>query len=119
MDFSKLPSLQPFKLSAPLRQFIVPKAATETHWNDTQIDPWIIVHPQQSKLGILPQGTILASNPFPNLKFLPIASPGSSSQAIPAQWPSFGVEQIPTTWPKFKLTQVQSAKPVTPLPPSK
>jgi hypothetical protein len=96
MDFSKLPSLQPFKLSSPLRQFIVPKAAAEIRWNDAQLDPKIIVHPPQSRLG-----------------------PDPASHAIPAQWPSFKIEEIPTQWPKFALSLVQSAKQIPPLPPAK
>ncbi len=119
MDFSKLPSLQPFKLAIPLRLFIVPKSGAETRWNDAEIDPKIIVRPPQSKLGVQPQGTNIATNQFPNLRFLPIASPGSASHAIPAQWPGFGLEAIPTMWPKFELSPVQSAKQVQSLPPAK
>lgn len=119
MDFSKLPSLQPFKLSSPLRQFIVPKAAAEIRWNDAQLDPKIIVHPPQSRLGLQPSGTDIATNQFPNLKFLPIAAPDPASHAIPAQWPSFKIEEIPTQWPKFALSLVQSAKQISPLPPAK
>ena len=123
MDFSKLPSLQPsslqpFKLSTPLRPFIVPKSGVETRWSDAQIDPKIIVHPPQSKLGMQQPGINIATNQFPNLKFLPIASPGALPHAPPAQWPSFGIEQIPTTWPKFKLSLVNGAKQVTPQPPA-
>lgn len=109
MDFSKPFSQPPFSLSTPLRRFVVPKAGTATRWDDAQIDPTIIVHPPQSKLGLQPPGTIIAKNEFPNLKFLPIASPGSASHTIPAQWPGFGLEEIPTTWPKFKFSLVQGA----------
>jgi hypothetical protein len=61
MDFSNLPPLQQFKLSDPLRPFIVPKVGITPSLNDAQIDPKIIVHPPQSKLGVQPQGTIIAS----------------------------------------------------------
>jgi hypothetical protein len=119
MDFSKLPSLKPFSLSTPLRQFIVPKPGAETRWNDAQIDPRIIVHPPQSKLGVQPPGTNIATNQFPNLRFLPIASPGSALQAIPTQWPSLNVEKIPTNWPNFELSLINGEKQVRSLPPAK
>jgi len=118
MDFLKPLSLPPFSLSTPLRRFVVPRDGLATHWDDAQIDPKIIVHPPQSKLGMQQPGINIATNQFPNLKFLPIASPGALPHAPPAQWPSFGIEQIPTTWPKFKLSLVNGAKQVTPQPPA-
>jgi hypothetical protein len=124
MDFSKLPSLQPsslqpFKLSTPLRPFIVPKSGVETRWSDAQIDPKIIVHPPQSKLGVLPPGTNIATNQFPNLRLLPIASPGAALQAIPTQWPGIKLEEVPTNWPRFELSPINGAKQVKTLPPAK
>jgi hypothetical protein len=116
MNFVKPFSQPPFSLSTPLRRFVVPKAGTATRWDDAQIDPKIIVHPPQSKLGVQQPGINIASNQFPNLKFLPIASPASASHAIPAQWPVFGLYAIPTMWPKFKLSPVNGAKPVMPSP---
>ncbi len=116
MDFIK-PLSPPFSLSTPLRRFSVPKTGTTTIWDEAQIDPKIIVHPPQSKLGLQQPGINVATNQFPNLRFLPIASPGSASHDIPAQWPGSKLEAIPTTWPKFKLSLVQGAKQVTPQPP--
>jgi hypothetical protein len=118
MDFIKPLSLPPFSLSTPLRQFVVPKAGISPRRNDAQIDPKIIVHPPQSKLGIQQPGINIASNQFPNLRFLPIASPGTTPHPVPTQWPSFGIEQIPTTWPKFKLSLVQGAQQAAPQPPA-
>jgi hypothetical protein len=119
MDFGKLTSLQPLRPSTPSRLFAVPRASVYPRWNDAQIDPKIIVHPPQSMLGVQPPGTTIAKNEFPNLKFLPIASPGFSSHAIPALWPGFGLYAIPTMWPKFKLSSVQGAKQISPIPPAK
>ncbi|MGP8261168.1 MAG: hypothetical protein ACLQM6_14580 [Acidobacteriaceae bacterium] len=119
MDFSKLLSMGPLNSSPPARLPVVPKTGVSPRWNDAQIDPKIIVRPTQSKLGVQPTGTIIAKNEFPNLRFLPIASSGSSSYAIPAQWPGSKLEAIPTTWPKFKLSLVQGAKQAAPPPPAK
>jgi hypothetical protein len=118
MDFVKPLSLPAFSISTPLRQFIVPKTGAAPRWNDAQIDPKIIVRPPQSKLGVQPLGTIIAKNEFPNLRFLPIASPGSTLHPVRTRWPSFGIEQIPTTWPKFELLPVHGAEQISPLPPA-
>jgi len=116
MDFSNLPPLQPYKLSALLQRFIIPKSGITRSSNEAQIDPKIIVHPPQSRLGIQQRGINIATNQFPNLRFLPISSPGSASHSIPTQWPGFGLEEIPTTWPKFALSPVNGSKQATPQP---
>ena len=59
----------------------------------TQIDPEIVIHPSQSRLGTQ-QGTEIAQNQFPGLQFLPI------------EWPKLKMEPIPITWPNLKMEPI-------------
>jgi len=63
---------------------------------NAQIDPKIIVHPAQSRIGDQPPGTQIAQNQFPGLELLPI------------EWPQLKIKPIPTVWPKLKLEPISA-----------
>ena len=83
---------------------------------NTLIDPKMIVHPPKSSLGVQQQGTLMAQNQFPDLRFLPIHGSGEKSLAIPNSWPNLKLQQIPIEWPKFTLLPVASHTETTPTP---
>ena len=62
-----------------------------------QIDPEIVIHPSQSRLGTQ-QGTEIAQNQFPGLQFLPI------------EWPKLKMEPIPITWPNLKMESISTKR---------
>jgi hypothetical protein len=116
MDLDKQPSMRTLNAPVPLRLFVVPKTGAARLWDNTQIDPKIIMHSSQSKLGVQPQGTAIAQNEFPNLELLPIGSPKPALKPIPTQWPDLKFEAIPTTWPNLALLHATSVQVVTPKP---
>jgi len=83
---------------------------------DASIDPKIVRHPSQQNLGTPPQGTEIAQNLFPGLKFQPIDSqmierPPSmrSIEPLSITWPKLKVHEIPTDWPKLKTEPIGDA----------
>ena len=73
---------------------------------DARIDPNILRRPPQSVLDLPSQGTLMAQNQFPGLRFLPIESPKGTSGPISTVWPKLKMERIPTNWPGAKFIPV-------------
>lgn len=92
-DFGKITS-QRWEGQGALHSWAVllapPKQAV-AQLGDAQIDPKIIVHPSQSRIGNQPSGKQIAQNQFPGLELRPI------------QWPNLKIEPIPIVWPNLKL----------------
>ena len=118
-DFGKLPSTrQVWNFKLP--QIVVrPEMTKDRRWDDARIDPKIITHPSQSRLGVQPPGIQVAQNEYPNLLLLPIDLPGAKVQITPTQWPSYRLKAISTRWPKFKLLPVDGDLQAIPRPPAK
>ncbi len=121
MTSDDLPSGEQSKILAQLRNVVIPKMKAGRHWDDAGrhwddagIDPKIIAHPPQSRLGVQTPGTQVARNEYPNLLLLPIDLTSVQPQAMPTQWPSFSVRAISTQWPQFKLLLIQNGVTATP-----
>lgn len=117
MDFSKLRSAVMQK-AASMRYFTVPKAGAARLWNNAEVDPKIIVHPSQSKLGIQPSGTVIAQNEFPNLELLPIEYPSHGLWTTPTQSLGLKLEATPATRANLSSLHVTSVQVVAPQTPA-
>jgi hypothetical protein len=95
-DFGKLPPGWTATLNTPPWTVIRPAPTTLKPPGNAQIDPKIIVHPAQSRIGDQPPGTQIAQNQFPGLELLPI------------EWPQLKIKPIPTVWPKLKLEPISA-----------
>ncbi len=73
---------------------------------DAQIDPNILRRPPHSVLDAQPQGTLMAQNQFPGLRFLPIESLKGTWGPISTVWPKLKIERIPIEWPRAKIIPV-------------
>jgi hypothetical protein len=74
------------------------------------IDPQMVLHPPQSKVGEQAPGTLMAQNLYPGLQFLPIDGPNPGAREIPITWPERKLKNIPTDWPKYELKVVENGK---------
>jgi hypothetical protein len=86
-DFSKLP---PGWHAMPLlthKTLILPKSAVAARMNNMQIDRQIVVHPPESRIGVLPPGTAVTQNAYPGLRILPIGSATYALETIPTMSP--------------------------------
>jgi hypothetical protein len=84
-----------------------------------RIDPKIIAHPSQSRLGVQTPGTQVAQNEYPNLLMLLIDSPSVKLQSAPSQWPGYRLKAISTRWPHFEFLLIHSDPKAIPAPPAK
>jgi hypothetical protein len=107
VDLDHLFSAGPIRPFTPLEIFTLPAKATTPWSEDAKVDPKMIVHPPQASLGLQP-GIPVEQNQYSNLRMLPIDSPGSGLQAIPAQWLNLKVEAISTWWPRLEMNRVES-----------
>ena len=99
----KLSPLTPFSetmlQAPPTRRALLPLG-------DAKIDPDILRRPPKSILDAQSQGTLMAQNRFPGLRFLPIESPQGTSGPISTTWPKLKMERIPIEWPGAKVIPV-------------
>ncbi len=95
-DFGKLPPGWPATMNMTEWTAILPAPTTLKPFGDAQIDPKIVAHPAQSRLGDQPPGTQIAQNQFPGLELLPIQWPNARIKPIPTVWPNLKMESIPT-----------------------
>jgi hypothetical protein len=95
-DFGKLPQGWPATMNMTEWTAILPAPTTLKPFGDAQIDPKIVVHPAQSRLGDQPPGTQIAQNQFPGLELLPIEWPNAKIKPIPTVWPNLKMEPTPT-----------------------
>ena len=72
------------------------------------VDPEIVVHPSSSRIGVQPQGTFMAQNQFPGLRFLPINAAQAKVEPIPIVWPNLKMEEIPTICKQCRMVPAQS-----------
>lgn len=100
------PSSEKAKAFVLPRMGVMPRMTAPRHWDDAGIDPKIIAHPSQSRLGVQTPGTQIAHNEYSNLLLLPIDLTSVKLQAAPSQWPSYSLKVISTYWPKFELLPV-------------
>ncbi len=107
-NFGQLSLGEKAKIFVLPRTGVKPGMTAPRHWDDAGIDPKIIAHPSQSRLGVQTPGTQVARNEYPNLLMLPIDLTSAQLQATPTQWPSFSIKAIPIVWPKFELLPVHS-----------
>ncbi len=80
-----------------------------------EIDPDIIIHPPKSRMGDEPQGSLVAQNIYPGLRWLPI----NNGKPIPNTWPKAKIEFIPITWPESQLLPIDTDSPTTRTAPAK
>jgi hypothetical protein len=95
-DFGKLPPGWPTTLNMPQWKVVLPAPTKTKLFGDAQIDPKIVVHPAQSRLGDQQPGTQIAQNQFPGLELLPIQWPNAKIKPIPTAWPNLKMEPLPT-----------------------
>lgn len=105
-DFSKLPPN--FRFMPGLATFALPKLPQHTPRFETHVDPQIIVHPPQQRLGMQPPGTQVAQNLYPGLVFQPIDEQCSRPEVaqLSTMWPDLKMQRIPTEWMKVKIAAV-------------
>jgi hypothetical protein len=80
-----------------------------------QIDPNFIIHPPKPRMADQPEGSLVAQNVFPGLRFVPIGSAATLKQ-IPIDWPKLKIESIPIDSPKSKLLPIESSVTIDPPP---
>jgi hypothetical protein len=85
----------------------------------TPIDPKMIVRPPKSSLGVQPQGTLVAQNLYPGLRFQPIETSTARLYPIPTPWPNLKLQKIPIVWPNYKLISIESKTPMPASAPAK
>jgi hypothetical protein len=102
-------------MNTPYSTVILAAAALKP-LGDAEIDPRIIVHPPQSRIGDQPSGTQIAQNLYPGLTFQRIDGPlggeqprASKPDRLSTTWRNLEVKRIPTQWPKFKMEPVAGA----------
>jgi hypothetical protein len=106
-DFSKGPVKWKMDFSAQPKTILVLEDGPSRRAG-AQIDPQMIVHPPQSRIGEQPPGTPVAQNLYPGLRFLPIGESKLKAQPIPTRWPDLKVEGIPTVWPKLEVKPTEN-----------
>lgn len=107
-DFSKIPpAFHAWKSAPPQRTLVLPSAHPVRLMDPVPPDSQMIIHPPKSSLGIQPQGTQVARNEYPGLRFLPIESSSVELQAIPTTWPKLKLQAIPTKSPLLKLLPIE------------
>jgi hypothetical protein len=77
---------------------------------DAQIDPNMILRPPHSAAEAQPQGTLMAQNLFPGLRFLPIESLKATLGPISTVWPKRKMERIPTEWRDGRIIPVYNSE---------
>jgi hypothetical protein len=118
-DFGKLPPGWPATLNTPQWRVIRPAPTTLKPLGDAQIDPKIIVHPAQSRIGDQSPETQIAQNQFPGLELLPIEWPQLKIKPIPTVWPNLKMEPISTMCAECRMVPVRAGAPAAMTPPSK
>ena len=130
-DFSKQPPAWN-GTSIPTEPAIVPlRGGPARDLDRSGIDSQMIIHPPKSSHGAEQQGTFVAQNLYPGLRFLPVdtvqdngALPrfdGSVRRIeVPASpWPKLKKQLIPITWPNFKLLPIKQKASSQPQDPAK
>ncbi|HSZ17020.1 MAG TPA: hypothetical protein VK764_07955 [Terracidiphilus sp.] len=107
-DFSQAPRVWNFAPTLPMTHTIVTASPALRSSVDLHIDPEIVVHPSSSRIGAQPQGTFMAQNQFPGLRFLPIDAPQARVEPVPIVWPHLNMEQIPTICRECRMVPAQS-----------
>ena len=111
-DFSKLPPnfrfMPGLALSRPQSILALPQVPQPNPLVGMQLDPQIVVHPPQLRLGSLPPGTQVAQNLYPGLVFQPIDHQRCRPEVaqLSTVWPDLKVQRIPTEWLKVKIAPV-------------
>ena len=118
-DFGKLPPGWPATMHTPEWIVIRPAPTTLKPFGDAEIDPKIIVHSSQSRIGDQPPGTQIAQNQFPGLELLPIEWPQLKIKPIPTVWPNLKMEPISTMCAECRMVPVRAGAPAAMTPPSK
>ena len=119
INFGKLLSGEQAKAFVLPRISVTPRMIAPRRWDDARIDPKIIAHPSQSRLGVQPPGTKVAQNEYPNLLMLLIDSPSVKLQPAPSQWPSYRLKAISTQWPQFEFLPIHNDSKAVPAHPAK
>jgi hypothetical protein len=78
---------------------VVRVAGPAVRLGDAQMDSGMIHRPSKDRLGALPEGSLVARNEYPGLRFQPIQSPRGKIKAIPITWPRLEIKPIPIEWP--------------------
>ena len=116
-DFGKLPPDWPTTMNTLNQTVIEPPPPTRrVPLGDAQIDPKIILHPSQLRIGVQPPGTQIAQNLYPGLTFQQIDGQQSAEQPRPSKlnqlsttWPNMRIKPIPTVWPNLKMEPVDGS----------
>jgi len=96
------------------RYLVVPRALPARPRNHAQIDPLMIIHPQQSRLGVQPPGTPILQNDYPGLELLPIELSSVRLEEMPITWPNLKLQTIPIVCPKAKLIPIDTKETAEP-----
>ncbi len=115
-DFSRNPPAWRPNSVSPNPTIVLRETDSLTRKDRAKIDPGIIVHPPKSSFGIEPQGTPVAQNQYPGLRYLPIDVSTAKLEPIPIFWPDLKPQSTPAAWPKakplpFDLPSQNSASP--------
>ncbi len=80
-----------------------------------QIDPNFIIHPPKPRMADQPEGSLVAQNIYPGLRFMPIGSTATLKQ-IPTDWPKLKIESIPIKSPNSTMLPINGSSPTDPAP---
>jgi hypothetical protein len=77
---------------------VVRVAGPAVRLGNAQGDSGMIHRVPKDRLGTLPEGSLVARNEYPGLRFQPILSPRGKIKAIPITWPRLEIKPIPNEY---------------------